>query len=350
VRARLLLLLAGTLAGLLLGEVTLRLLGLGPPGAPRRVVYRGESREWCCGPEEIRGGVHRFEPRGSFAHCYHGAAGLPDDGCVTYRINAEGYRGPEFSVAKPADAYRIVILGDSFTFGEGTPDALIYPALLAEALRERRAGGRRIEVVNLGVPGDDVGDALVTYRRYARRLGGDFVVLQWNTNDFPSDRVRRDHHLLIGAHYRELFQTAEALRWSRLLSFAYTRLRTWQLSRELVATTRSEVETRSDAFAAIGRLRHFVRQDGAGFAVLAFPELIRFDAYPYAALLELLREYCGAQGIPLIDLLPALSAHRDRELWVHETDHHPNRLAHAIAARELAQALAGQLLAADRAP
>jgi lysophospholipase L1-like esterase len=333
VRGKLLLLVAGTLAGLLLAELSVRLLGLGPPAAPRRVVYRGESREWCCGPEVVLGGVHRFEPNASFAHCYG------EDGCVTYHINAEGYRGPDFRVEKPADVYRVVILGDSFTFGEGTPDALVYPALLEEALRERRAGGRRVEVLNLGMPGDDVGDALSIYRGYARRLAPDVVVLQWNTNDFPSLRVKRDHVQLIGTRYREVFANAEALRWSRLLSFGYTRLRRWQLSRELVAATRSEVETSKEPFAAIGRLRHHAVQGGARFVVLAFPELIRFDAYPYAALLELLAEYCARQGIALIDLLPALSAHRDRELWVHETDHHPNPLAHAIAARELAKGL-----------
>jgi lysophospholipase L1-like esterase len=347
VRARLLLLLAGTLAGLLLAELAVRLLGLGPPRAPRRVVFAGESREWCCGPEVERAGVRRFEPRASFAHCYSGGgAGLDADGCVTYGINAEGWRGPDFSVEKPAGAYRIVILGDSFTFGEGTPDALVYPARLGEMLRERRADGRWIEVVNLGFPGEDVRDALATYRRYARRLAPDFVVLQWNTNDFPSVRVQRDHLRLIGVRYREVYANAEALRWSRLLGFAYTRLRTWQLSRELVATTRGEVETRRDAFAAIGRLRHLAVQDRAGFAVLGFPELVRFEAYPYAALLELLREYCARQRIPLVDLLPALSAHRDRELWVHETDHHPNATAHAIAARELAAEL-GRLLPAE---
>ena len=338
---KLLLVLAGTLAGLLLGEVGVRLLGLGPPGAPRRVVYAGQSKEWCCGPELVVGGVHRFLPHSSFAHCYSGGSGgdFDEEGCVTYRINARGYRGTDFSVAKPAQTYRIVILGDSFTFGEGTPEPLIYPALLGEALRGRRVDGRRIEVINLGVPGDDLGGELRTYRGFARSLKPDWVVLQWNTNDFPSSHVQRDHLRLIGSQYRDVFANAEALRWSRLLGFVYTRLRTWQLSRELIATTRRDVETRSDVLAGIGRLRRMAVQDGAGFTVLAFPELIRFDAYPYAAILELLREYCRSEQIHLIDLLPALAAHRDHELWVHETDHHPNRVAHAIAARELSQGL-----------
>ena len=89
---------------------------------------------------------------------------------------------------------------------------------------------------------------------------------------------------------------------------------------------RTVVTVRPDAVATF---------EGAGFTVLAFPELIRFDDYPYAAILELLRDYCRDEEIQLVDLLPALSKYEDHELWVHETDHHPNRVAHAIAAREL---------------
>jgi hypothetical protein len=351
-RPRLVLLCAGTLAGLLLAEVVLRVAGLGPPPAPRRVVYAGRSQEWCCGPERVLGGVHRFEPGSSFSHCYSGVSGGDFDaaGCVQYRINAQGYRGADFSLDKPARTFRIVLLGDSFTFGEGTPEAQIYPTLLAAELAARRIDGRRVEVVNLGVPGDDLGDALVTYQGFARRLHPDWVVLQWNTNDFPSSAVKQDHLRLIGAWHRALFARAESLRWSHLLSFVYTRLRAWQISRALIATTREDAEAGRHELAKIGRLRSLAERDGAGFMLLAFPELIRLDAHPYAAILELLREYCRSEGIPVIDLLPALSVHRDRELWVHETDHHPNRIAHAIAARELALGLERALREAGRTP
>jgi lysophospholipase L1-like esterase len=338
---RVLLLVAGTLAGLLLAEAAVRLLGFGPPAAPRRVVYAGQSKEWCCGPRLEVGGVPRYEAGSQFAHCYDGVSGGHFDarGCIDYRINDLGYRGARFLREKPVGVYRVVLLGDSFTFGEGTPEPWIYPTLLREALDARGVEGRQVEVVNLGIPGNDLTESRLTYQRFGRRLQPDLVALQWNTNDFPAPQVQEDHLRLIGARYRELYARAETLGWSHLLSFVYMRLQMSQLSRELIATTQGEAEAGRYRLGEIGRVSRMAEQDGAGFLVLAFPELIRFDDYPYAAILDLLREYCRSEGIALVDLLPALSVHEDRELWVHETDHHPNRIAHAIAARELAKGL-----------
>ncbi|MEN8160204.1 MAG: hypothetical protein ABFS41_09050, partial [Myxococcota bacterium] len=83
-RAKLLLLCVGTAAALLLAEGVVRLLGFGPPPAPRRVVYDGQEKEWCCGPRFQVDGVHRYETGRSFSHCYSGSVGgdFDADGCV----------------------------------------------------------------------------------------------------------------------------------------------------------------------------------------------------------------------------------------------------------------------------
>jgi hypothetical protein len=66
---------------------------------------------------------------------------------------------------------------------------------------------------------------------------------------------------------------------------------------------------------------------------------VRFEDYPYAAIVDALRTYCTEERIGFVDLLPALGTHRDADLWVHETDHHPNPYAHGIAAAELLKTL-----------
>src|SRR6185295_19417304 len=56
----------------------------------------------------------------------------PNQDCFTkvdrrpVHINAQGTRGPEFQVPKPAGTFRILSLGDSRTFGWGLADEETY--------------------------------------------------------------------------------------------------------------------------------------------------------------------------------------------------------------------------------
>jgi lysophospholipase L1-like esterase len=67
--------------------------------------------------------------------------------------NKESIRGGEISFTKPAGAYRVVVVGDSFTFGHGLDDDETYPSRLEDILTASVSAGRPIEVINMGVPG-----------------------------------------------------------------------------------------------------------------------------------------------------------------------------------------------------
>ena len=71
-------------------------------------------------------------------------------------INSKGLRNPEVPYEKPANTYRILALGDSWTFGfrMNEPDA--YPRQLERLLQAdaaSRGDTRKIEVINTGVVG-----------------------------------------------------------------------------------------------------------------------------------------------------------------------------------------------------
>lgn len=334
---RLLLVVAGLLVGFLLAETAARVFDLARTPSPRRAVYAGQSHEWCCGPEVIVDGLQRFEPLTSFQHCYDGARReyLDAAGCVTYHINNWGYRGADFSLDKPPDVYRVVVLGDSFTFGEGTPDTQVFPARLEAGLSRERLDGKRVEVINLGIPAADTRAEVATYLRFARRLAPDWVILEWNTNDYPTSQVQQDHLRLIGANYRDVFTDTAVLSWSRLLTFARRQWKLRGISRDLIRTTATEAERGRGALEGIGVLAGLAKDDGARFTLLIFPEIIRLDDYPYASVVDLVRTYARDRALEVVDLLPALSGYRDRDLWVHDTDHHPNPTAHQIAASAL---------------
>ena len=63
-------------------------------------------------------------------------AGSPACRCS---INSLGFRDRrEYSLEKPPNTFRILVLGDSVTFGHGTLDDTTYPYLLEQQLRAGR--------------------------------------------------------------------------------------------------------------------------------------------------------------------------------------------------------------------
>jgi lysophospholipase L1-like esterase len=80
--------------------------------------------------------------------------------------NAAGLRGPP--VRQPKNSLRVVVLGDSVTFGWGVPVEASYPALLGERLG--------IEVVNTGVPAMKPGSMAAWARLHLGGLQPDLVL------------------------------------------------------------------------------------------------------------------------------------------------------------------------------
>jgi lysophospholipase L1-like esterase len=106
---------------------------------------------------------------------------------ITYHYNARGFREPDFDLDKPAGVTRVALLGDSYVQGVGVevPDTLsanLQPELA------RRLPERRFDVVNLGVPGDNLASHVDLYEA-ALRLDPDVVVLCLT---LPNDLSRWD--------------------------------------------------------------------------------------------------------------------------------------------------------------
>jgi lysophospholipase L1-like esterase len=101
----------------------------------------------------------------------------------TIENDAAGYRGPQRPA--PADddeVYRILCVGDSVTFGFNVDQEGTYPRQL-EALLRARHPGKRIEVINAGVPGWSWVQGLRFLEQYGLGLRPDLVIAAHGTND-----------------------------------------------------------------------------------------------------------------------------------------------------------------------
>jgi hypothetical protein len=97
-----------------------------------------------------------------------------EDYIVDYDIGPNGFRGPaHYDKKKPG--YRIVALGDSYTFGLGVPFEDTYLSLLEDK--------SRVEIINAGVPGYSTIHELNLYTFYAGYYDHDLVTLLFYDND-----------------------------------------------------------------------------------------------------------------------------------------------------------------------
>ena len=92
--------------------------------------------------------------------------------------NALGMRSPERPLAKPPGVKRVVLMGDSVTFGIGVNDGETVAVRLQEA-----ATRSDVEVWNAGVPGYGMADFAGQLPLHVLPLQPDLVLLQLSRND-----------------------------------------------------------------------------------------------------------------------------------------------------------------------
>jgi lysophospholipase L1-like esterase len=93
------------------------------------------------------------------------------------RVNSHGTRGAEFTVPKPPGTYRVLMLGDSRTFGWGLKEEATYCGLVESGLREMLGEQARVEVINAGVNAWSYPQMLLFLRERALAWEPDVVVL-----------------------------------------------------------------------------------------------------------------------------------------------------------------------------
>lgn len=114
----------------------------------------------------------------------------PDTGrLVRWRTNRWGLRGDEIAVPKPPGVYRIICLGDEATLAPETPRSATFCARLEEYLS--RSTGRRVEVINAGVPGYCPLLSLLQVRHVVIKLQPDLLILDVHVSDVADDYCYR---------------------------------------------------------------------------------------------------------------------------------------------------------------
>jgi hypothetical protein len=202
---------------------------------------------------------------------------------------------------KLPDSFRILIVGDSYTYGHAVTDHEALPYQLQRVLNR---GGRSpfIEVVNAGRPGLSLFTGMTLLAQLEDWLQYDLLLLCLSRDDACPWTI---HEL------RRLRNDAEE-RW---------RLQ-WLPEEEgfphMLTVLGSIAESQAEA---------------QRMMVVAF-----YDPYPRTCeiALEVLPRICRHIGVPFLDLVTPFERFAAKQITISETDSHPSPMAHRVAATETA--------------
>jgi len=258
------------------------------------------------------------------------------------RMNSLGLRDRDHAPAKPPGVERVLVLGDSFTFGVGVLDEEKIFVSRIEA-RLSAEPGRTVEILNAGKPGSLTGDWLEVMRRVGPGFAPDVVLvvffLRDGTRTTVGETFFRPIRDRIAARNRDswLYRHVFAWRWwrdrldRRTVSDLY--------SREILQAYLGDEEQTAEWRLAQSNLRA-IRDEAvlldARIGLVVFPILAAFGPdYPFREICDLVEAAGIEAGLPTLDLLPAFRGEDASTLWVSPLDQHPNERGHEIAAEAI---------------
>lgn len=354
-------LIAGITIGFTISECTLRLLEIKPEryAPPQWHVfmdnsYRSTPSMWGDGlikktSRFANQGVvmGEYVPNSKFKVTYSSnPRGYFDaDNGVIFKINSLGLRGPEVTENKPSNTLRILGLGDSFAFGEGVRDEDTFLRRLEHSLNANPVNGALVEVLNAGTQGYNSRDEVLYLEHRWLKLAPDVVLISFYLNDAYTDDTFWIRGEGLGIYLAEPQGLAQYSYVIDLIKHEYGARKIRRSMQTYYSHAYFSQPQRSfrpiggvnaDWHASRTALEHAVKLSHAkGFkiALVIFPEFQALDKeYPFEQIHSLVKNSCTSFGMPVLDLLDTYRGYVDRDLWVHPSDHHPNEIAHKMAA------------------
>jgi lysophospholipase L1-like esterase len=304
---------------------------------------------------------------------------------VPVTINSYGLRGGEISTAKPRNTVRILVVGDSITFGYGIPVESTYAKVLEKRLNNDAPGKMQYEVLNGGTIGGSLSDYYYSLSQKAELLQPDMILVGLALNDIL---VYSDSGSISEAraqwHGRRFPWTRKfsrfLLRHSQLYLFCYSRLKSAMYGSGIIDVNKVrglnfvtltppsayQKEAWESSLRMLAKIVAFCRERGYRVGVIVFPmqmqlstEELQFYRDKYHLRLgdealsgepqQRLREFGAKTGVTIVDLLPVYRTYHPEELYLRNAmipadPSHPSVKGNQIAADEIFRVLKPSLI------
>jgi lysophospholipase L1-like esterase len=265
---------------------------------------------------------------------------------VDAQTNDLGFRDNRASVPPKAPGeFRIIVLGDSFTFGPGVEYQNIYSSLLQDKLQR---GHPQVTVINLAVEGYNIIQYAAVLQEVGLALQPDAVLLSlFPVNDFELDTYATNYQVATGhppapSWYESLYVYRAYLAHAEQVAL--------KVVHKLVpsATADGPDYGWEKNIAALREIVASAEARGLPLTIALLPHTKGFKTQR-ATVFARINAYCAQNALPCVDLLEPLSASgaRDGALVLNAVDSHPNVEYNRFIAEQLAPRLEAIVAAAE---
>jgi len=221
------------------------------------------------------------------------------------QINQSGMRGADPVENLPDSAVRILALGDDATFGRLVGQDRAFPLVLGQILNGTEyTPGCEFEVLNMGVSGYGIEDALLVFQYRGLALDPDLVVLSYRLDDPESDDLQPMKMRLNGVPWWKHFHLGRMLS-QRSLKKAVEERGDGDYFEYLHSEGSPGWKRVKNSFGLLRRLAH--RSDGEELPVciVLMPSLqgvAKWEHYPYSELHDRVSRLAKENRFEVLDL------------------------------------------------
>ena len=102
-----------------------------------------------------------------------------------HSLNFHGFRGPEVTLEKPPNTYRVFVVGGSTTYGAGVIDSETIPSLLQKKFNESDPE-QSFEIINAGISAGKAPDEAILIKEKLSKFSPDLIIVYDGWNDMKS--------------------------------------------------------------------------------------------------------------------------------------------------------------------
>ena len=236
---------------------------------------------------------------------------------------------------KAPGVFRIIAVGDSFTFGGKMHFDDSFSKRL-ERMLNLNEHQRKVEVLNWGISGYSTVQEAELVQQAMERYNPDLIIVQITLNDAELQPYRVTHKYQ--NERGKVVLSNPILKYWKSLGYFVRRIYYTKLNQEYITYHTASFENPDswNLFAgAFRRIHNLTAQRSVPLLAVLFPMMSHpfNENYPFHAVHKKISKEMGAQKIAFVDLLPDFKDKNPVRMQVEPgSDPHPNEIAHRMAA------------------